>query len=490
MNHPFPRNLPLLREIYLGRFSELRFLVPFERLDDRDVITVYRGSYTHAGYITDARKELGEIDCDYFIFCHDDVLLNPQLNEHRFPELFPIGPNDGFISRVGALPAYIGVWDWYFGLIPKMFYPKSLLFGSGIEFPSVVKHLPPRSLVERKLSEGGVEYSDEIRFSEKDFDQVEAHPSRLVLHGHYMAVNASDPRQVEVEALSLNICRELSRALKLSAEITGVERDTPDGEKAVKLPIPLIGGAFYTDLYILPKSRLDDYAHYVGVASAANLFVEVLAPTLLYTCCDRVWNAKELDLDDSGFERQPTVDAFVDPRLLAIHPFKMSTLSPVGKRELLAQLREIAGEADPQIPVAQPGGLDGSLFDLTSDYAEGWHAPEAWGSWAAKPLATVKFHYDPSFSLRNAKVHLSIPMHSKLGRFSGRVALNGVEQSVTAEWPTTTFEVEFQASHLRSDAPNLLEIRTDRMLRPPELDAKLANDARSIGLGLRGITFA
>ncbi len=489
MNHPYPRNLPLLREIYLGRFSKLLFLMPFERLDDRDVITVYRGSYTHAGYITDARRELDEVDCDYFIFCHDDVLLNPQLNERSFPEIFPLGPNDGYISRAGPLPTYMGGWDWYFGLIPKMYHPKSLLFGSGVEYSSLIDHLPPPAIVEAKLFAAGMGYVTDLRLSKEHFTQIEKQPSRVVVHGHNVSTDVNEARQDQIERLSLNICGDLVDVLKVSSELAGKEHLAEDGSEVVDLPIPLVASGYFSDLYILPKSRLADYAHYVGVASAANLFVEVFAPTLLFTCCDRVWQASELGLDDTGFERPAIVEEFADRSFLAIHPFKMSRLTHADKRALLTTLRTLAGEPDPKMPVAQPGGVDGNLIDFDSDDANGWHGPEPWGAWAAEAVATVKFYHNARTSIQGAKVHICIPVHHSLGRLSGWVTLNGAEQRITAEWPETCVTVDFSAAELQPGAVNLVEVKTDRMLRPAEIDPALANDARRIGLGLRGVTF-
>ena len=48
-NHRFEQNLPLLRALYRGRFSTVRFLVPFYRGDDPDVVPVFDTSATIEG---------------------------------------------------------------------------------------------------------------------------------------------------------------------------------------------------------------------------------------------------------------------------------------------------------------------------------------------------------------------------------------------------------------------------------------------------------
>ncbi len=488
MNNPFPRNLPLLRELYLGRFSHLRFLIPFERLDDPDVITVYRGSYTHAGYITDARAELAKIDCDYFIFSHDDVLLNPQLNEASFFETFPIGPKDGFISRVGPPPQAVGLWDWYFGLMAKINYPKSLLFGSGVEYWSLVKHLPDRDALERKLFAAGTGYRNDVQFVQNVGDQVEQHPQRLLIQGNNLPTDLSDPIQAEVRDLSMVITRKLAEVLKLSSQIYDRANTTAEGQEVVRLPIPLVTSGYFTDLYILPKSLLADYAHFVGVASAANLFVEVLAPTLLHSCCDRVWRADELGLDDTGFERRPALEEFADRRLIAIHPFKMSGMTPSSRRSLLTHLRTIAAEPTIRSPLAQPGLMEGGVFDFQGPEASGWHLEEDWGRWSAEQSATLAFYYDPRIAITGLRLSLILPTHERRGAMTGRVRLNGAEWPIAATWPQTTVEVEIAAEYFLVSESNLIEIVADWMVRPSELDRTL-QDHRQLGVGLKGFSF-
>jgi hypothetical protein len=65
-NHPFVENIPVIQKLYGERFSYIRYLVPLKKVNRVDVITVYRGSFSHNGYITDAKQQLDEIDCFAF----------------------------------------------------------------------------------------------------------------------------------------------------------------------------------------------------------------------------------------------------------------------------------------------------------------------------------------------------------------------------------------------------------------------------------------
>ena len=82
-NHQYEKNIPKLREIYGDRFSTIRYLSPFSTYnDDQEVIPVYETSINFQGYIAQSLRFLPN-DCDYYIFCADDLLLNPDFNENK-----------------------------------------------------------------------------------------------------------------------------------------------------------------------------------------------------------------------------------------------------------------------------------------------------------------------------------------------------------------------------------------------------------------------
>ena len=82
-NHQFEQNIPKLRTIYGERFSTIRYLSPFSTYSvDEEVIPIYETSIHFQGYFAQAYKLLPK-DCDHYIFCGDDLLLNPRLNENN-----------------------------------------------------------------------------------------------------------------------------------------------------------------------------------------------------------------------------------------------------------------------------------------------------------------------------------------------------------------------------------------------------------------------
>jgi hypothetical protein len=494
MNHPFVGNLPLLRRLYAGRFSTLLFLVPFERVPDEDVITVYRGSYCHAGYITDAREALLRVDCDYFIMVHDDVLLNPALDERSFRRYFPLGRDDGFFPSAESLSnTAIGDWTWLFGFVPKLLYPRSQLFGSGVEAANIRKYLPAASVVEGKLRAAGKTSSTRVRISMREHDDVSGLASDVLLYGLGAPLDRSSPLQNQVDAHSLAAHRGLidAMAAAIRAERANGRRPLDDGaDDSLQLPIPLVCGGFMADFYIVPKTRLADYAHYIGVASAANLFVEIMAPTLLYAVCERVWSAAEFALDFKGFQGQRELQSFEAPAFMAIHPFKFSLLrDPAQQERFLATMQRLRSGLSAEQAVA-PGeySLGFGTFDELN--LTGWHPSENWGGrWMDGPVASLAFRIDPDISPEGFNLTLRAPLHPDMREFTGSLKLNGDELvKIHRTYPDDEFEIRVTGASFARGEVNRIELIADTPVQPCKLDPN-TRDERSLGFGASCLTF-
>jgi len=493
MNHPFPANIPLLRRLYEGRFSSVLFLVPFERMPDEDVVTVYRGSYTHAAYLTDARERLLGTECDYFVVVHDDVLLNPRISDETFFDFFPLEPGDGFIPAVFPPGAEIGSWAWHYGLVPKLLYPKSLLFGSGVEAATLRKYLPSPEAMAAKLEASSLPYRSQVILTQEAFDDVAAKPSLVLLHGLSARIPPT-PGAAAVSEASLDVERRLVDTLRLAAEVDHRDRGGPPAHgDLVNLPVPLTASGFYTDFYIVPRVHMAEYVHYVGISAAANLFVEVMAPTFLAACCDRLWTAAELGFDISGFtEGVHPLRALADPKLLAIHPVKLSELRDDDALEIFfAQMRSIREGLGWSPPIARPGefnlgsaGVDVGLID------RGWHYQEEWGRWAAASPATLQFRYDWNIRIRGVKLKLIAPLPPNNAKFTGsvRVTPGSKVVLVSARSPRSAVEVTIPASALVPGEINQIEVVSDRLVRPTDLHPDFG-DLRPLGFGISSIIF-
>ena len=133
-NHRYDQNIPILKKLYSNRFTTLRFLIPFiEWSHDSDIIPIIETSVHFQGYFTQAFKHLPD-DSDYYIFCADDLIINPAPNEnniidslncrdagyikylnpisehsfawHKFDECVKFPPDDCVVPYTSLLPSY------------------------------------------------------------------------------------------------------------------------------------------------------------------------------------------------------------------------------------------------------------------------------------------------------------------------------------------------------------------------------------------------
>ena len=81
-NNQFDSNIVKLNKIYNNRFSTIRYLSPFSMLNDNQVIPIYETSLHFQGYFAQAYSKLPK-NCEYYVFCGDDLVLNPKLNENN-----------------------------------------------------------------------------------------------------------------------------------------------------------------------------------------------------------------------------------------------------------------------------------------------------------------------------------------------------------------------------------------------------------------------
>jgi len=482
MNHAFPANLPLLRRIYAGRFSHLLFFLPFVRLDDPDVVTVYRGSYTHAAFITDAMPRLSQIDCDYFVFVHDDVLLNPQLDERNFLASFPLGPDDGFIPWTHQAPAGIDHWAWYYSLLPKLFHPKSLLFGSGIEYPNLIANLPDAETIRAGFRRSGTPFAETVQI--ETIAQADTTPgmhtasgssSAVVLDGLSARLDHATPLQQSIDRASRDALETLTEALALAAQRDA--RGSEGGGTTFTLPIPLAASAFFTDCYILPQSRLEAFAHYMGVAGAAGLFVEFIAPVLLHAVCERVWKASDFALDFGGFAELRRLVDFLDPAVMATHPVKFSMFKTAEQQDALAEIMACIRHGNRLRPdMAVAAGLDATHTDPMP--REGWHQMEAWGRWASGRRASL--HIAQPAASPGVRLRLIAPIAAGDPPFTGTVLIPGHSpQPFSIAQPNTAHVVDVRTSGVPLD----IVITSERLFRPRDVDPTTADD-RALGIGL------
>ena len=342
-NHPYLDNLPLLRKIYSGRFRYIRFLVPLVKLADPDVITVYRGSFSHNAYAVDAWPQLEGINCSHFLFTHDDVLLAPALNDENILETLGVGAGaEGFMPTIQPMPSDVRVWGHFAGPLWRFTQPRNFLSGTGVDsLSTVLAQLPPAESIRNKFSVFGAPENTIVKFGPVT-SETDNHLGMFSYFG--------ERTKEQNDAFRESYLRMLF--------------DAPDGQGSIVIPYPLLVSGPSGDFYMVPRSAMPDFVHISGVLAAAGMFVEVAAPTALVLACDRVRTCRETALDfvwsSTWMQPEAVVDQMaLDHRLIAVHPVKLSMVKdadiflgelhamrecPLGAK---AAVRALAADFDP-----------------------------------------------------------------------------------------------------------------------------------------------
>lgn len=485
MNHPYPQNLPLLREIYKGRFTQVLFLIPLQRMPDEDVITVYRGSYNHSGYLVEAAERVRQADCDYVLVTHDDVLINPKLCEANFHSTFPLEQDEGFIPLTDFNKDEYGAWCWYYATVPKLLYPMSFVFGTGIEAATLQRFLPNPDDLRRKFEASGVAYADSVELVPRDLhDHVPGLPSHLAIMGRSNVANPEtlDHLSLELKASLFALIAEADRRTR---------NEDHDASTTVDLPVPISFSKAYTDFYVVPRSALNDFIHYVGVAAAANLFVETLTPVALFAACRRVRTARDFNLDFQfyGFTGR-SLREMVSPKLVAVHPIKLSAFqTPQQRAALLADLEALRTGTLAVAPTASVGRQDLGDSLTTGFLSEGWHPLEPWGRWSCQESSKIEFLFEAASKITGLRIELQARLHPRMPFYRGLLTVNDTAWQHTLSMDSSSdITVVIPTEFFREGAVNTVEITSERMWRPAELDPG-SLDGRSLGIGITGLEF-
>lgn len=242
-NHQYNRNIPVIRDIYSGRFSALLQLMPYYKGNDPDVCPVFGNSFQFYHYILQARERIKALDGDHILIIGDDLLLNPEFDEFSTASLLGIRGDDtcyldGFVDV--SLPlCYRGTVEAHrFSMAP-----------AGLDAESVNKNAPSYEEARQILKSRNLMQHDDLSrvrmFMPKWNPGGGIHANWKVLKGRVWHL--------------LNHWKH----------------------KIKKYPYsyPVVFG--YSDIISIPKGKFDDFCRILEVFFAWNMFVELAIPTAL-----------------------------------------------------------------------------------------------------------------------------------------------------------------------------------------------------------------
>lgn len=288
-NHQFEQNIPKLNTIYKERFSTIRFLSPFSTFSkNKQVIPVYETSVHFQGFLAQSYKHLPK-DCDYYIFCGDDLLLNPVLDETNIIEKLNCS-NSSYIKYLN--PVWKHSFAWH-------------KFEECNNFPNVdclvphYKYFPNREQLIKKYESYGLDYKN------------------LGFHNLFGVKN----RGLSFERIYAGLKYLFRHKFRRYVHF------------------PLIEG--FSDFIVIPKESLCLFCHYCGVFAAMNLWVDaaiassmVLSSKKIGTEKDHsykgieIWDPSDINcrLQKTNFKLNRLSELFEEDEFY-IHPVKLSAFS-------------------------------------------------------------------------------------------------------------------------------------------------------------------
>jgi hypothetical protein len=309
-NHPFKEQLPLLRELYGQRFEKLLFLHPLDRAASApDVHVAYTGSFTFDAMIVSARERILQAfaDCDFVLFAHNDLLLNPEISAKTFSKQYQGEPGTILTAGIASLSSALNTWSWGFRAATNWLTPRSL-FAGGAELAK--SFLPSR-------------------------DEAQARARALGLNDTTALVPASEQELAKLPPVFRTIHESIFTV-----------RAADGSPQPVDLGYPLFTG--YSDFFAIPVPMLAEWFDNLGPLSAMLIFAEVAIPTAHVLTAKRMISLRDLGRAGQmlwGNERGTIDDIkWVADRFeqgdVFIHPMKFNTFSDAYLMQLKAMYRD------------------------------------------------------------------------------------------------------------------------------------------------------
>ena len=218
----------------------IRFLSPFSNWDkDESIIPIFESSVCFQGYFAQAFPHLPK-NYDYYVFCADDLLLNPTWDENNLIE--NLGCNEsGYIKYLNPIWEHSFAWH--------KFEECNSFPDNSIAVP--INHLPNRDSILKRYELFSIKYRN------------------LGFH---------NLRGIHDKTLSWERFK------------SGILFLLKNGPKRY-VHFPLIEG--YSDFIVVPKESLEQFCYYCGIFSAMKLWVDAAVATSLVLSCNKIVEEKD-----------------------------------------------------------------------------------------------------------------------------------------------------------------------------------------------------
>jgi hypothetical protein len=242
-NHRYDKNIDTVEKIYGRRFSHICHLMPFYDGIRENVIPVYENSFYFQSYVAQGSRIFFRQEYTHYLFIADDMVLNPAINETNCTDIFKLDGDSCFLPRLSNVPQYSQYWTHNRNAL--IFNPFKM---HGVEIAGV---LPSREDASKKLSYFGVQNTSFLLKSVYNMKRIFA--------GQFLT----------------------DKILYRTSLRKGVK-------------YPLVRS--YSDIFIVAKTVISQFAQYCGAFAATNLFVELAIPTAMVLSAKKIITEKDLNM--------------------------------------------------------------------------------------------------------------------------------------------------------------------------------------------------
>lgn len=251
-NHRYDKNIPVLEQLYAGRFRNIRFLVPFYNGDNPNVIPVYESSNYFQSYFAQGFSRFYDPAFTHYIFIGDDCILHPSIHEGNVLDETGLPEGADFVPGLNSFHNTGGLAWWHTF--------KGIDFFHNRKGAEIARELPSREEAVSRFARHGINIQP------------------LTMTNIFGT--QTPPRH---KAWQYWLFKQYHFRYKWKKYRTG---------NRIELPYPIAGS--YSDILIITKQTVASFCRYCGVMAAAGLFVEIAIPTALLLSAEKIVTEKEL----------------------------------------------------------------------------------------------------------------------------------------------------------------------------------------------------
>jgi len=261
-HHPHADNIPAVERIYGARFSDIYHLVPCAHgfapvagaHGGANIIPVRGKSWHFHGWFAQGLRRYFRSEYAHYFFIHDDLILNPAIDERNFRAHLNLQGDTAFITNFYTLHQRL---EWNYA-------PEAYRFGGRVD------GLPPVAQARQRFAAHGLALGPV------------ALNRRLFTRGVY-----APPRETPTSARLKTPLRHLEMLLRRARRLLWWPAPR-------RLAYPLVGG--YPDLAVVPASSIEEFCRYCAAFAESKLFVAIAMPTALALACERINTHADIEL--------------------------------------------------------------------------------------------------------------------------------------------------------------------------------------------------